>query len=493
MNKLNIFRGKNAILDFLNPDKNLPLPLVELPENLNPLYSDGVRIYAKLLNMLPLANVKSLPAFNMLSEAKDNGRLENTKNLIENSSGNTALSLAVIGRLMGINTTKAFVSHEILPGKLQLLRLFGVEVIVNNEPICPDPADKTSGIYKAKKIGNKEGWFNAGQYENEMNPKSHEKWTARQIWEQLEGDIQLFCAGLGTTGTMVGCSRFLKNKNSKIRTVGIIRTPNNPIPGVRTRGLLNMIAFDWKKHTDSFEEVGTKESFEESLKLIRNGIVAGPSSGFALAGLIKHLNSLKEQNKLDELRNTNGEINAVFICCDSPFPYLDDYFMYLDESKFPKIENEELLLDKPKTKEKFSEENYDYELSPKEAYSLIYKEDEESLWKILEKGEKIKLKENAYIVDVRNNSEFEHFHLPNSSNIEFSKMLKNPKKYSKELKGKKVVVICNVGIKSNSVSRLLRKEGIDSYSIHGGITEWSNLNLPRWKPNICFNKHKAFL
>ena len=192
----------------------------------------------------------------MLDEANRKGRLEGVSKLIENSSGNTVLSLAVLGKLMGINTTKAFVSHEVSPGKLQLLRLFGVELRVNEEPICPDPEDKESGIYKAQKVGNKKGWFNPGQYENESNPKSHEKWTAKQIWEQLNGNIQLFCAGLGTTGTMVGCSKFLKNKNKDIRTVGIIRTPNNPIPGVRTRGLLNMIAFNWKNYTDHVEEVG---------------------------------------------------------------------------------------------------------------------------------------------------------------------------------------------------------------------------------------------
>jgi cysteine synthase/rhodanese-related sulfurtransferase len=489
MSDLNIFKGKSAVLDFLNPDKNIYLPLVEIPEKINPFYKEGVRIYAKLLNMLPLANVKSLPAFNMLNEAKTNGNLKEVNKLIENSSGNTVISLAVIGKIMGIDTTKAFVSHEVLSGKLQLLRLFGVEVIVNNEPICPDPADKTSGIYKAKKIGNKKEYFNAGQYENELNPGAHEKWTARQIWEQLEGDIQIFCAGLGTTGTMVGCSRFLKNKNPQIKTVGVIRTPNNPIPGVRTRGLLNMIAFDWKKHTDSFEEIGTKESFEKSLELIRNGIVVGPSSGFALSGLIKHLNSLKEQNKLDKLRNIKGEINAVFICCDSPFPYLEDYFVYLEESKFPKIENEELLLDKPKVKKKFLEENYDYEISPQEAYRLIYEKDKEVVWNSLRNGKKLNIKKGILIIDVRTKAEFEHFHLPGSKNIELQKLLTNSEKYASSLKGNKIIVVCNIGLKSNSASRLLRKEGIDSYSMHGGLTQWSNLNLPRWKPDICFKKN----
>lgn len=378
MKKLNFFSGKNALFDFFNPDKNAPLPLIEIPNHLNPFYKEGVRIYAKMLNMLPLSNIKSLPALSMLQQAKRVGNLEGVDKLIENSSGNTVLSLAVLGRLFGISRTKAFVSHEISPGKLKLLRLFNVEALVNEEPICPDPSDKESGIYKAQKIGNKSGWFNAGQYENEENPKSHEKWTAKQIWEQLGGDIQLFCAGLGTTGTMVGCSKFFKKRNKFIKTVGVIRSPNNPVPGVRTRGLLNMIAFDWKKYTDCFEEIGTKESFEKSLDLIRSGLVVGPSSGFALAGLLKNIQSLKEQKKLDELKNKSGKINSVFICCDSPFPYLDDYFIYLDKNNFPKIVNEDLLEKTGNRTEIFSED-LNFELEPMQVYNLIYKIDKEKL------------------------------------------------------------------------------------------------------------------
>jgi cysteine synthase len=89
------------------------IPLVELPDRCNPFQKDGVRIYAKLMNMLPLANVKSLPALNMLLEAEESGRLKKVHTLIENSSGNTVFSLATIARLFDIEKTKAIVSHEV--------------------------------------------------------------------------------------------------------------------------------------------------------------------------------------------------------------------------------------------------------------------------------------------------------------------------------------------------------------------------------------------
>ena len=151
---------------------------------------------------------------------------------------------------------------------------------------------------------------------------------------------------------MFGAGGYLKGRSTNLTTVGVARLPNNPVPGVRTPNLLREIAFDWKDITGYIEEMGTKESFEKSLELCRAGIMAGASSGFALAGLLNFLSKLKEDGELNKLRNSDGEIVAVFICPDSPLPYLNEYFEYLDASHFPKIENEELLINKPSKNEK---------------------------------------------------------------------------------------------------------------------------------------------
>ncbi len=476
-NSLNVFRGENAVLDFLNPDAENFTPLVEIPKEINPFYDDGVRIHAKLLNTLPLANVKSLPAYNMLMEMSKDGMLDDVKTIIENSSGNTVLSLAVIGRLLGIKNTQAFVSYEVLREKLQMLQLFGVKPFVNDEPICPDPADKNSGIYKAKKLGEQRGFINPGQYENRANPEGHKRVTGPQIFKQLEGDIQVFCAGLGTTGTMVGTSSYLKEQNESVRTVGVIRTPNNPIPGVRTRGLLKMIAFNWREHVDYLEEIGTKESFLNSLNLMRHGIVAGPSSGFALAGLLRFLK--KQQNQLQKLANKDGILNAVFICCDSPFPYMKEYFANLDESYFPKIEGAELLLDQPVTKNKIGLVE-GYEIEPEDALNMLYQNGSSTLESKIRNGENVELADGFEIIDVRLRKEFDHYHLAGSKHVEFEAV--------KDLKFQegKVLIVCNLGLKSNFLTNLLRDKGVEAYSLKGGIMEWSNRNLPRWKPDICF-------
>lgn len=484
-NELNVFLGEKAVLDFLNPEKNVMLPLVEVSRQINPFYDDGVRIYAKLLNMLPLNNVKSLPAFNMLNEFKEQGRLDDVHTIIENSSGNTVLSLAVIGRLMGIENTKAFVSHEVLPGKLDMLRLFGVECLVNEEPICPDPADKTSGIFKSRKMGRKKGWINPGQYENEANPRAHEKWTAKQIYKQLNGDVQVFGAGMGTTGTVVGCSKYFKKMNKNIQTVGVIRSANNPVPGVRTRGLLKMIAFGWQRYVDDLEEVNTVDSFKMSLDLIRQGLVVGPSSGFALAGLLQYLSQKKRENKLDNLRNENGIINSVFICCDSPFSYLEEYFRYLDSSNFPKIVGEEKLLNKRELNsvtDKFSNFSVNkYALGCKDAFQIIYGGN------VVEKKTRknLSLLENIVVLDVRNQNEFDHYHLWGSKRVDYREVLFDNKKIVENLRNKKVVVACNFGEKSAVAVNVFRNVGVDAVSLDGGLTEWSRLDLPRWRPDVC--------
>lgn len=483
-NNLNVFRGQNAVRDFLDPTQSPPLPLVEIPQTLNPLHADGVRIYAKLMNMLPLGNIKSLPAYNMLLAKQDAGELGKTRTLIENSSGNTVFSLAVLGRLFGIHSTRAIVSNEVSPGKLSLLRFFGTEIMVNKEPICPDPNDTTSGIYMAKKLGKKKGWFNPGQYDNVANPEAHMKWTGPQLWQQTEGKLCIFCAGLGTTGTILGTSNYLKSQNPEIVTVGVSRKPNNPVPGVRTPNLLQQIAFDWKRHVDHTLEIGTQESFAASLALSRSGIMVGPSSGFALAGLIEFLQQAKKEGTLDLYKNSDGEILAAFICPDSPLPYIDEYFEYLPSSNFPEIENEHLLVHSRKNKEPVAAMSIS-EVSVQQAYEILYSENPIEIWNAVNTNKKVSLKKGVILIDVRTDMEFSHFHLPGSIHIELQVFTTNIKKYAKKYKDKKVLFICKSGNRSGIAASLARTNGLDTYNIMGGVTEWSARNLPRIRPDIC--------
>ena len=322
-----IFTGSSAISDFLNPDSNPPVPLVELPESLNPFARKGVRIFAKLMYLLPLLNIKSLTAINMLDDARKKGALKGVNTLIENSSGNMAFSLAIIAPLFGIKNVKVIIPKDVAPGKLEMMRLVGGEIIFNDES-----KNKQSGIKKAQKMGKRKNFLNPNQYENKANAKAHEKWTAAQVWEQLGGELTIFCASLGTSGTVVGASRYFKSKTKNITIIGALSAPEHAVPGVRTEKKLKEVKFDWRGAIDHKIEVKTKESFKKSLELCRSGFMAGPSSGLALAGLLDFIG--KNLNNLDKFRNVNGEVIAVFVCADTPLPYLDKYSTHLDPHDF---------------------------------------------------------------------------------------------------------------------------------------------------------------
>jgi cysteine synthase/rhodanese-related sulfurtransferase len=480
----NVFTGETAVLDFLDPDKAPYTPLVEIPSHLNPYRKNGVRIYAKLMNTLPLTNVKSLPALNMLLEAKHKGVLENVDTVIENSSGNTVLSLAVIARILGIPTTKAVVSHEVSVGKLNLLRFLGTEIIVNEEPICPDPNDKTSGIYKAKQWAEEKHWFNPGQYDNEDNPNAHYKWTGPQIWDQTNGDIHMLTVGLGTTGTVVGLGHYLKEQKPELTIIGVARKANNPIPGPRTSNLLKQIAFDWSVFVDHQEEVGTTQSFQLSLDLCRAGLLVGPSSGFALGGLLNHL---QKQDLSD-----GKERVAVFVCPDSPLPYIDDYFTYLNKDSFPSIENEHLLKNRgfATPQEAATAVVEIQEVTPQEAFSMLYTETPEEMWSMVDSQEKVTPKQGFSVVDVRDKNQYEDHHVPGAVNVPFDSLndfLAENESALKERSG--VLFVCLRGVKSQIAAHEAEKRGIRSYSLKGGDIEWSNLHLPRTRPNKCIVRY----
>ncbi|MEE9314116.1 MAG: pyridoxal-phosphate dependent enzyme [Rhizobiaceae bacterium] len=348
MNTTNVFKGPDALRNYLDPSKHPNLPMVEIPDELNPFAKDGVRIFAKVMGMSPLANVKAVPAFNMIREMFLRGDLEGVERLVENSSGNTVLSMALAARQFGVERTQSYIPSEISWNKLLMLLFFGIEPLVNVEPQSPTESDPATGVNKARVDGEALDAINPGQYDNPDNPAAHEKWTGPQIWEQTEGRLDIFCAGLGTTGTLIGNAKYLKSQDPSIRVVGVMRAPDQYVPGVRTEKLLNVVGFEWRDYVDELERIETVESYRKSMEMSRKGILSGPSSGLALAGLLQHIEKLKSANQLESIRKKNGEdIICVFPCPDGPMPYLDEYFKYLEPSDFPPIQNEAALVNKP--------------------------------------------------------------------------------------------------------------------------------------------------
>lgn len=474
--KLNIFSGEDGLKDFYNPDKNLPVPLVELPSRLNPFRKDGVRIYAKLMSHLPATNVKSLPALNMILRAQESGDITlDTHTIVEYSSGSTVISLGIISNILGIPNVKAFISNKTSQVKLQLLQFFGLELTLFGGPVQPEHLDTNGGIHVANEHGSQPNVFNPDQYSNVENYKAHMRWTGPQIHAQLP-DLSVFAASIGTAGTMTGTSLYLKKVNPSITGLGVLTAPNDRVPGPRTFNLLLPVEFPWRDSMDVIEEVDSFSSYERSLDLCRNGLLVGPSSGLALTGLLSFLQKRKDSRTLDALRNRAGEIPCVFICCDQPFQYIAEYFTKLGPSHFRPIENEEL----------FSTDlypyNVDWELTHEKAHQML----------LSFQGKSNGIEKETFVLDIRDQADFRSSHIPGSHNLDIGadsrpNPYKDPRtlallfdkletrfamadpQYGLPLQDKLVILLSSDGSVAKLASSVLRNRGVEALYVTGGV------------------------
>lgn len=334
------FIGEDSLDRYLSPEFFAPSPLVELPEDLNPLRADGVRLTAKMMSLVPLMNIKSLPAYAMLKNAHERDELAGVGSLIESSSSNTVLSLSILGKLFGIESTSAIVDHSIAPSLVRMLQLFGIDILLHPGPGHPLYEQVEPRSKRAASLGSRTGWINPGQYTNADNPDGFERWLAPEIWTQSGGRIDMLVCALGTCGTMVGVSRGLQKRNPALQVVACCPRKGEAVPGPREKEQLSDVTFPWQERAQVLE-LGAKESFAASIRLLRRGIMAGPSSGMNYAGALQHLNTLKENGRLAELKAEKGEVWCTFLCCDSPLPHVDEYFDALGKDYFPEAKQYE--------------------------------------------------------------------------------------------------------------------------------------------------------
>ena len=189
----------------------------------------GARLYAKLEGANPTGSVKDRIALAMVSEAHASGALSPGQRILEPSSGNTGISLALVGRLLG-HPVRIVMPDNTTAEREQLLRLYGAEIV-------PSPGEEGSNgaVRMAERIAAEDPTlFMPYQYGNEANPRAHEATTGPEILAQVP-DLDAFVAGLGTGGTLTGVGRFLKRERSGVRIVAA-----EPLPGERVQGLRSL-------------------------------------------------------------------------------------------------------------------------------------------------------------------------------------------------------------------------------------------------------------
>jgi cysteine synthase len=328
-----VFEGEGAILDYLNPKSLGMTPLIELPATVNHFKKDKVRIFIKLVNSSPLLNIKYFTAWQMLSGIPKD-KLGTIDNLVEFSSGNTVFSLAILSKYFGIPNMHAIITPDVLEHKKKLLKLAGADILISDGPRCPDVSSQTGGVYQAKILGDKDGWYNLNQYTNKNSQIASETYIGKELWNQFGNKITIFVSTIGTSGTIFGAGKFLKEKNKNIFICGATIKRGSSIPGPRGEDAIGKLSFPWSFVVDKTIPVDQESAYLESLKLIRLGFLVGPSTGMQLAMINKMVSKMKKDKTLNKYKNKNGEIWITFLACDTMFPYVDDYFSVLPKKYF---------------------------------------------------------------------------------------------------------------------------------------------------------------
>ncbi|MBI2846809.1 MAG: cysteine synthase family protein [Chloroflexi bacterium] len=262
-------------------------PLVEL-QNMGPKKS--VRIFAKLEGQNPTGSLKDRIARYMVEKAEADGQLTRDRTILEPTSGNTGISLAMVGRLKGYKV-KVVMPKNVSEERAQLLRIFGASIVYTNGQRGTNYA-----IEVAKEMAKDESYFMPYQYGNEANPLAHYETTGLEILRDLP-KVDVFIAGLGTGGTLMGIGRRLKEKNPETKVIAVVPHPEDLIQGLRSleEGFIPPI-LDLSL-LDSRIMIESKDAFRTARELTeREGIFAGISSGAVVCAAQRVAQRMKKGN-----------------------------------------------------------------------------------------------------------------------------------------------------------------------------------------------------
>jgi cysteine synthase B len=276
-------------------------PMVEIN---NISTNKNVIIYAKLEGQNPGGSVKDRPAYNMIKSALERGDIKQGDRVVEATSGNTGIALAMIAQALGVKMTLVMPDNS-TSERIKAMEAYGAELILT-------PADRTIEYSRefAEKMSSEKGYFILNQFANPDNYKAHYNGTGPEIWKDTKGGITHFVSAMGTTGTIMGVSRYLKEQDPAIQIVGTQPTDGSSIPGIRRWSPEFLPKIYEKERVDRIIDVSQEDATIMTRRMAKEeGILAGMSSGGALHAAVK----LAEE--LD-----SGVI--VFIVCDRGDRYL---------------------------------------------------------------------------------------------------------------------------------------------------------------------------
>lgn len=269
-------------------------------------------VYAKLEMLNPGGSFKDRTGLKMIEYAEKNGLLKPGGTIIEASSGNQGIALAMIGAVKKYQVIIT-VSKKISKEKLKTLKAFGAKVKIYQP--TKNLADPKSYYMQAKRLAEKiPGAYWTNQYHGPSNPATHYNWTGPEIWKQTRGKITHFFAAAGSTGTVMGIGRYLKEQNSKIKVIAVdaansFFSNKNPKPyKVEGLGIDYTPKFFDKNFVDEFFTATDEEAFENCRQLAKTqGILAGGSSGAVVHVLFQYSDRFKKSDLVVALLADSGK------------------------------------------------------------------------------------------------------------------------------------------------------------------------------------------
>lgn len=262
----------------LLPDVDNPSPLVRL-NRVAP--ASHLETYLKLEWLNPFGSIKDRTAAYLLAGLESRGELDG-REIVEASSGNTAIALAALGALRGTKVTVT-IPDGVPEEKKVILRMLGAEVWETPDDLCPVDLPKDGAIALARSLAASEGgsrYVATRQYENEDNIRAHYETTGPEIWNQTEGRVKWFIAGYGTTGTLSGVGRYLKEQDPEVQIVGVEPEPGHRLPGLKSFQEAKVPTLLDSDVIDQSVVVGDADAYRVTKEIWRSeALMVGPSTG----------------------------------------------------------------------------------------------------------------------------------------------------------------------------------------------------------------------
>jgi cysteine synthase len=285
-------------------------PLLRL-NNLEKKYNLKNKIFVKLEYLNPFGSIKDRIVLSMIEDAEKRGKITPAKNtIIESTSGNTGIALASVGRLKGYRVV-IVMSEDASIERRKIIKHLGAELV-----LVPSSMSRLEMFEEVKRLTEEnDGYYWLNQYANKANPEVHYKNTAQEIWQDLDGNVDIFVSGLGTGGTVSGVGKYLKTKNSELELIGVEPKDKahhtieglQPVNNTKDGFVPEVMNLDLM---DEVLEVENEDAFVYSRELSSvEGVTAGISSGASLKAVL-------------EIDKKHEDKNIVFIAQDNFYRYL---------------------------------------------------------------------------------------------------------------------------------------------------------------------------